>query len=109
MTGNVILDGRTTTAEDSAMPYTPPPGVAQYLAIKDVGRALKVAPNTAAGWLTRYDDWPEPDVIVGTSHGIKGWSESRLPEWQAWLRTRPGRGRPGDLTGRRGRPREQQD
>jgi hypothetical protein len=71
-----------------------------YLSIGDIGRELGVSENTSAGWISRYDDWPEPDVTVGLKKPVKGWKRERLPEWRTWLDSRPGRGAGG------GRPRK---
>ena len=75
------------------------PMVERFLTIKDIGRALGVADNTAAGWLSKYDDWPAHDIEIGTLHTVRAWRADRLDEWRTWMESRPGRGAGG------GRPR----
>lgn len=64
-----------------------------YLGIAGIGAWFAVSAKTVTKWLTRYDDYPAPDVIIGSGHReTPGWSPDREPEWRDWYAARPGHG-----------------
>lgn len=73
-------------------------GIAPLLGMKAPALAQAVWRNEATHPV------PVPDVIIEPGHGgpDRGWHPDRLPEWEAWRASLPGRGRGG------GRPRTEQ-
>jgi hypothetical protein len=75
------------------------------MSVADVADLFSVQPGTVEKWRQRYDDFPEPDAIIGMNHGqpIRGWSPEREQEFREWEKGRPGRGAGG------GRPKKNPD
>jgi hypothetical protein len=64
--------------------------VKKMLGVADIAAMFGVEPKTVSMWRLRYQDFPEPDVVVG---GMAGWDPGRAEEMRAWASRRPGRGR----------------
>lgn len=60
-----------------------------------VAEWLGVTPNNITNWLRRYDDVPEPDVVIVGGGGYEnwGWLPTRRPEWERWHEALQGRAR----------------
>jgi hypothetical protein len=58
----------------------------EYIGTKQIAASFGVHISSVCNWYRRYDDWPQPDVVVGdtSSRQVHGWSPDRLPEWAAW-------------------------
>lgn len=69
----------------------------RYMSAADVAALFGVAAGTVEKWRQRYDDFPQPDAIVGVNHGrpIAGWLPGRAADFRAWESRRPGRGAGG--------------
>lgn len=68
----------------------------RYLSTAEVGALFGVSASAVSNWRKRFDDCPEPDVMVGA---VAGWSPESESEWRRWHAARPGQGVGG------GRPR----
>lgn len=65
---------------------------ARYLGQADIARELGVTRHAVTVWRGRYDDFPQPDVLVGS---IPGWAPGRMAEIRRWKDSRPGQGAGG--------------
>ena len=72
-----------------------------YLSQADIARELSVTPSAITTMRSRHDNFPAPDVIVGSGkHAVPGWLPGRMYEIHEWNAFRPGQGAGG------GRPRK---
>ena len=67
-----------------------------YLSTADIAAWFGVQVPTVEKWRKRYNNFPEPDAMIGTT---AGWLPARWAELCAWETSRPGPGAGG------GRPR----
>ncbi len=65
----------------------------RYLGTSSVATWFDVRTLTVTKWLTRYPDFPAPDVVVDTERGdVPGWSPARETEIRNWHTNRRGQG-----------------
>ncbi|MEB3367436.1 hypothetical protein [Saccharopolyspora mangrovi] len=72
--------------------------VIRYLGSADIAGWFGVQTHTVNAWRRRYEDFPEPDALIGDT---PGWLPEREAEIRQWESNRPGQGAFG------GRPRKE--
>lgn len=82
-------------------------GGLEFLSAADIAEHFGVNADTVQHWRDRYGPdrppaelakappCPEPDVALGAKRRLAGWRPDRLPEWDAWRASLPGRGAGG--------------
>jgi hypothetical protein len=57
-----------------------------YLATGQIARALHIGTARVQAWVSRYPDFPEPDVtlLFPARDAVAGWDDTRLDEIRAW-------------------------
>jgi Homeodomain-like domain len=77
---------------------------AQYWSVTEIGALFGVSGHTVDVWRRRYSPgraeaeiqkapaFPEPDIVLGVSRSLAGWSPERPREIREWYASRPGQG-----------------
>lgn len=66
----------------------------EYLSTADIAGWFGVTVRAVSQWMNRFNDFPQPDAIIGK---VYGWLPEREAEIRAWHANRPPQGSRTDL------------